>query len=59
MQRTETDEQRSDLLANLGPGFLVFLEGIHVHPAFENLRAVHGMAVVDQLLDDVREDGCA
>lgn len=50
-------EDTEGLLANLGLGFLEFLEGIHVHPAFENLHAVHGMSAVDQFLDDVREGG--
>lgn len=45
------------LLSNRGPGFLVFLERIDVHPPLENQHRMDSMPMIDQLLDGLREGG--
>lgn len=45
------------LLPDLGPGFLVFLEGIDFHPALEDRHGIDPVASVDEFLKHVGEGG--
>lgn len=42
-----------ELLSYLGPGFLVFFEGINLHPPFKNRYGLDAMTLVDQFLQHV------
>jgi hypothetical protein len=44
-----------ELLSYLGPGFLVFFEGIDLHPPFKNRYGLDAMTLVDQFLQHVGE----
>src|SRR6476620_12607649 len=41
------------LVADLGPGLLVFLERINFHPTLENRHGVDAVSLIDQFLDQV------
>ena len=43
------------LLPYFGPGFLIFLERIDFHPAFENRHRIDPVPSIDQFLDEVGE----
>jgi hypothetical protein len=47
------------LLANLGPGFLVLLEGVDFHPTFKDRHGIDHVSTVDEFLHHVGERGFA
>ena len=44
-----------DSVAGSGPGFLILLEGIDFHPAFEDRHGIDVVSLVNQFLDEIRE----